>query len=144
MGLDVPGIISKPDSSTPGCFFCRDLSFKPYTEQSQYGLPACPLCPLVIILLANEPLSSPSPAQILAAAALLQPEQLSLISQQCWSWGLSPAGHGEEKISTKRPCFLPPLLLYKRKMLVAETVKAGFWMYTACTILHCISLLSTR
>lgn len=139
MGLDVPGIISKPDSSTPACFFCRDLCFKPYTEQSQHGLPACPLCPLVVILLANKPLSSPSPAQI-----LLQPEQLSLISQQCWSWGLFPAGHGEEKISTRRPCFLPPLLLYKRKTLVAETVKGGFWMYTACTILHCISLLSTR
>lgn len=30
-------------------FFCRDLCFKPYTEQSQHGLP---LCPFVVSLLA--------------------------------------------------------------------------------------------
>lgn len=35
-------------------FFCRDLWFKSYTEQSQHGLP---LCPFVVSLLANEPLS---------------------------------------------------------------------------------------
>lgn len=35
-------------------FFYRHLWFEPYTEQSQHGLP---LCPFVVGLLANEPLS---------------------------------------------------------------------------------------
>lgn len=103
-GLDVPGIISKLGPSTSGCLFLRDLWFKPYTEQSQYGLP---LRPFVVILSANEPLSSP-PAQILTAAALLQPDQLSLVqaipgqlllvSQQCWTRGLPPAGEDQEDL----------------------------------------------
>lgn len=62
--------ISKPDPSTSGYFWS-----KPCTEQSQHGLP---LCPFVISLLADEPLSSP-PVQILTPVALLQPDQLSLV-----------------------------------------------------------------
>lgn len=69
LGMDVPW-----DFQARPIYFWIFWS-KPCTEQSQHGLP---LCPFVISLLANEPLSSP-PAQILTAAALLQPDQLSLV-----------------------------------------------------------------
>lgn len=127
--------------------FCRALWFKPHAEQLQHGLPACPLCSFVVSWLANEPLSSPSPAQTPAAAALLQPDPAPFgpgcpwpaavgLTAQCWRVGLCPAGDLLRKISTRRPCFLQPLLnlLPKGKVLVTEATKAGFWMYMPCTI----------
>lgn len=125
-------------------FFWRALWFKPHAERSQHGLPACPLCSCVVTLLANEPLPSPSPAQILAAAALLQPDTAPFgpgcprtttvcLTAQCRRVGLCPARDHLQKISTRRPCFLqlPLNSLPEGKRLVAEATKAGFWTYMA-------------
>jgi len=78
---------------------------------------ACLLSSFVLRSLANEPLLSPSLAQILAATALLQPDPAPFgpgcpwtaaisLTAQGWRVGLCPAGDLLQKVSTRRPCFL--------------------------------------
>lgn len=128
-------------------FFCGALWFKPHAEQPQHRLPACPLCSFVVSSLANEPPPSPSPAQILAAAAFLQPDPAPFgpgcpetaptsFTPGCQRVGLCPAGDLLQKVSTRRSCFLQPSLNFpKEKRLMAESAKAGFWIYVVHTII---------
>lgn len=110
--------------------------FLPFIHMA-HGLPDCPLCSFVVSSLTNESLlpllPSVRPSSIWSRLSVhsCYQSQSSVLEGglvSCCRWSAEDQ-HQEALLSAATP------ELPKVKKPVAETTKAGFWMYMACTVL---------